>query len=96
MSLLYIFIFFTLLYFLLNTYTKSLSFSIIINEPGFLFIISSVKAPLPGPISIILLFSIFTKLIIFLIMFFYLLKNFGQVIFWHKFISQIYLYNLYN
>ena len=43
-----------------NFFASSLSFSIKINDLGFRLIISSVRAPLPGPISITFLFLIET------------------------------------
>ena len=43
-------------YLIFNIFARLLSFSINVSDFGFFFIISSVKAPFPGPISIILLF----------------------------------------
>ena len=52
-----------------NANGENLSFSIKHNDLGFLFKISLVNAPFPGPISIIFLFLIVTEEIIFLITF---------------------------
>ena len=68
-SLLYILIFLIFLYFSLRLSVKILSFSIRISDFGLLFNISLVKAPLPGPISIIFLFLTLINPIIFLIIF---------------------------
>ena len=70
---------FLLYLFLRNSY-KRLSFSIRISVLGFFLIISSVKKPLPGPISTTSLFLISTRLTIFFL-YFDQLKNFGLKIF---------------
>ena len=61
----YIFTFLLFLYSFLSELYKLSSFSINIKFFGFLFKISLVKEPFPGPISKILLFSIWERLIIF-------------------------------
>ena len=65
-SLLIIFTILLSEYFNLSSFVNSKSFSITINDLGLFFKISSVRAPLPGPISTIFLFLIFDKHIIFL------------------------------
>ena len=69
MSLLKIVIFLLSINFDLIILYSSLSFSININFFGFKEIISLVKAPRPGPISIIFSFVILVKFTIFFIIF---------------------------